>query len=265
MNKIKYQDIVKQKGVRPITCLTAYTKSIAKILDGIVDIVLVGDSVGTAMYDMKNTQGVTLQMMKDHGKAVNQNIKKSLTIVDMPYNTYTSKKQALKNAKELLNYTKVNFIKIETDGKNIDIIKYLISKKINVVGHIGVTPQKFKDFKKIKSVGNNIEKSNSLLNLAINLEKIGVKLIVLECIKDLIAKKITNVLKIPTIGIGSSKYCDGQILVINDLLNYDVTEKKPKFIKAFANLNKTIGISVKNYKKEVINKKFPNSKQSYKL
>ncbi len=265
MNKISYKDLVKQKGLRPITCLTAYTKSIAKILDGKVDIVLIGDSVGTAMYDMKNTQSVTLQMMKDHGKAVNKNIKKSFTIIDMPYNTYTSKKQALKNVKEILNYTKINFIKIETDGNNIDIIKYLISKKINIVAHIGVTPQMFKDFKKIKSVGNNITKSNSLVSLAINLQQIGVKMIVLECIKDLVAKKITSILKIPTIGIGSSKYCDGQVLVINDLLNYDVTEKKPKFVKTFANLNKIINLSVKKYTKEVINKKFPNSKQSYKL
>ena len=265
MIKTTYKKLLKQKHVKPITCLTAYTNSMAKILDGIVDVVLIGDSLATVLYGMKNTRTVSLEMIKYHGRAVTKNIKQSLTIIDMPYGTYNNKYQALKNAKNIIKFTKADLIKIETDSKNIGILKYLTKNKIKVVGHIGITPQKFKDFKKIKSVGNNIEKSNSLLTLAINLEKIGVKLIVLECIKDLIAKKITNVLKIPTIGIGSSKYCDGQILVINDLLNYDVTEKKPKFIKAFANLNKTIGISVKNYKKEVINKKFPNSKQSYKL
>ena len=222
MNKIKYQKLIRKKGRKPITCLTAYTKSIAKILDGTVDIILVGDSVGTVLYGMKNTQGVSLEMMKLHGKAVKRNVKKSLTIIDMPYNTYTNTKDALKNAKSILNYSKADFIKLETDGKNINIIEHLINNKINVVGHIGITPQKFKDFKKIKSIGNNLKECNSLKTLAINLQNTGVKLIFLECVKDLLAKDITSLLKIPTIGIGSSHYCDGQVLVINDLLNLDI-------------------------------------------
>ena len=216
MNKKKYKNLIKQKGNKPITCLTAYTKSIAKILDGEVDIILVGDSLANVLYDMKNTQEVTIKMMKDHGKAVCNNVIKSITVIDMPYNTYTNNKQALKNAKSILSHTKADLIKLETDGKNFDVIKYLINKKINVVGHIGVTPQKFKHFKKMKSVGSNKRETNSLISLAINLQEAGVKFIVLECIKDLVAKKITNTLTIPTIGIGSSKYCDGQVLVIND-------------------------------------------------
>ena len=265
MNKIKYYQLRKWKGVKPITCLTAYTKSIAKILDGKVDVILVGDSLGTVLYDMKNTQKVTLQMMKEHGKAVNQNVKKSLTIIDMPYKTYSNNQQALKNAKQILNYTKADFIKVETDGKNIGVIKYLINKKIDVVGHIGITPQKFKNFNKIKSVGRNKKEADFLMQLARNLQNIGVKLIVLECIKDLVAKKITNTLNIPTIGIGSSKHCDGQVLVINDLLNLDIKEKKPKFVKTYGSLNKLISLSVKKYTEEVINRKFPNQKHSYKV
>ena len=152
MSKITYQKLINQKKIKPITCLTAYTKSVAKILDGIVDIVLIGDSLATVLYGMKNTQSVSLEMIKHHGKAVTQNIKKSLTIIDMPYNTYKSKYQALKNAKNILSYTKANLIKIETDKKNIDIVSYLTKNKINVAGHIGITPQKFNDFTKIKSI-----------------------------------------------------------------------------------------------------------------
>ncbi len=265
MNKIKYQNLIKQKGKKPITCLTAYTKSIAKILDGKVDIVLVGDSLGTVLYGMKNTQAVTLQMMKDHGKAVCTNIKRSLTIIDMPYKSCADKKQAFKNAKSILNYTNADYIKLETDEKNFEIIKYLIDKKINVVGHIGVLPQKFRDFKKIKSVGKGKKESNDLVSLAINLQKIGVKLIILECIKDLVAKKITNKLTIPTIGIGSSKHCDGQVLVTNDLLNLDLEKKIPRFVKTYTNLNKLISLAVEKFTKEVKSKKFPSNKNSYKL
>jgi len=263
MSKKKYKYLIKQKQIKPITCLTAYTKSIAKILDGKVDIILVGDSLGTALYGMNNTQGVTLKMMKEHGKAVNQNVKKSLTIVDMPYNTYKNKYEALKNAKDLISYTKIKFIKIETDNNNINIVKHLIKNKINLVGHIGVTPQKFKNFKNIKSVGKNDRESKSLISLALKLEKLGIKLIILECVKTLVAKKITDNLKIPTIGIGSSKFCDGQVLVINDLLNLDNISFKPRFVKSYLNLEKIISIAVKQFAKEVKKNKFPTKKHSY--
>ena len=113
------------KRQEPISCLTAYSKPLANILDGNVDLILVGDSLGTTLYGMKNTRSVNLQMMKNHGKAVVSNAKKSMTIIDMPYKTYRNKKEALKNALDILNYTKADFIKIETDNKNIDIVKHL--------------------------------------------------------------------------------------------------------------------------------------------
>ncbi len=263
MNKITYKKLLQQKNTKPISCLTAYTKSIAKIIDGKIDIVLIGDSVGTALYGMKNTQSVTLDMLKNHGKAVIQNINKSLTIIDMPYKTYQNKYQALKNAKEMLNYTKANLIKLESNNQNIEIVDYLTKNKINVVGHIGVTPQKYINFKNIKIVGKTLAEEKALISLAIRLEKAGAKFIILECIKLHVAKKITSKLKIPTIGIGSSKYCDGQVLVINDLLNLDESEKKLRFVKKFINLNEIIGKVVTKYAKEVKNKKFPSKKHSY--
>tara|TARA_Y100000590_G_C15657382_1_gene991184 strand:- start:115 stop:909 length:795 start_codon:yes stop_codon:yes gene_type:complete len=263
MIKTTYKKLLKQKHVKPITCLTAYTNSMAKILDGIVDVVLIGDSLATVLYGMKNTRTVSLEMIKYHGRAVTKNIKQSLTIIDMPYGTYNNKYQALKNAKNIIKFTKADLIKIETDSKNIGILKYLTKNKIKVVGHIGITPQKFKDFKKIRSVGKTNKEEKSLISLALNLEKAGAKFIILECIKLHVAKKITNILKIPSIGIGSSKYCDGQVLVLNDMLNIDTNEIKPKFVKKYTNINKVVRGAVKKFTKEVKNKKFPSKNFSY--
>ena len=171
MSKVNYKNLLLKKTKSPITCLTAYSKPIANLLDGKVDLILVGDSVGTTLYGMKNTRGVTLEMMKNHGKAVVRNTKYSMSIIDMPYNTYRNKKEALKNAKELIAFTKADFLKIETDKKNIEIVKHLSDNKIKVVSHIGVTPQKFSDFKKIKSVGKESKDADDLLYLANELER----------------------------------------------------------------------------------------------
>ena len=186
-----------------------------------------------------------------------------MTIIDIPYKTYRSKKEALKNALDILNYTKADFIKVETDHKNVAIVKYLTENKIEVVSHIGVTPQKFSDFSKIKSVGKNSNDSNHLIKLAKKLEDAGTKLIVLECIEKKTAKKITNKLTIPTIGIGASNFCDGQVLVTDDIINLDSSNHKPKFIKTYTNIEKNIINAVKNFTKEVKNKKFPSKKHSY--
>ena len=263
MQKINYRKLLLKKNKEPISCLTAYSKPLANILDGNVDLILVGDSLGTTLYGMKNTRSVNLEMMKNHGKAVVTNTKKSMTIIDMPYKTYRNKKEALKNALDILTYTKADFIKIETDIKNIDIVKHLSKNKIKVVSHIGITPQKFSDFSKIKSVGKNISESKHLIKLAKKLENAGSKLIVLECIEINTAKEITNKLSIPTIGIGASKYCDGQVLVIDDIINLGSSNNKPKFIKTYTNIEENIINAVKNFTKEVKNKKFPSKKYSY--
>ena len=129
MQKINYKKLLLKKNKEPITCLTAYSKPLANILDGNVDLILVGDSLGTTLYGMKNTRSVNIEMMKNHGKAVVTNTKKSMTIIDMPYKTYRNKKEALKNALDILNHTKADFIKIETDNKNVNIVKHLSKNK----------------------------------------------------------------------------------------------------------------------------------------
>jgi len=264
MSKNNYKNILLKKNSEPITCLTAYSKPLAILLDGKVDLILIGDSLGTTLYGMKNTREVSLEMMKNHGKAVVKNTTISMTIVDMPYNTYRNKKEALKNAKDILNFTKADFIKIETDKKNINIVKYLSENNIKVISHIGVTPQKFSDFNKIKSVGKNSKDINELITLANKLENAGSKFIILECVSLTAAKEITNSLSVPTIGIGSSKNCDGQVLVIDDVLNFNSKNKKPKFVKNFINIENNIIRAINLFVKEVKSKKFPSNKKSYK-
>ena len=257
------KSILDKKNKKKITCLTAYTTSIAKIIDDCIDIILIGDSVGTAIYGMKNTQSVNLDMMMHHGKTVVNSTRKAFTMIDMPFNTYRNKKEALINSKKLLKYTKCQSIKLEADFKTVDIVKHLKKSNIKIISHIGVTPQRYKHFKKIKSVGKSNKEKYDLLNLAIQLEKAGSSMIVLECMKESVAKEITNTLTIPTIGIGASPACDGQILVINDILNTENLDKQPRFVKTYVNINEIIKKAVKKYSQEVRNKKFPKIENTY--
>ena len=261
--KKKYKLLLNTKFTKKISSLAIYSPAIAKIIDGSVDMILVGDSLGTTLYDMKNTQNVSLTMMKAHGKAVIKNVKKSLTMIDMPYNTYKNKDQALKNAHDLLRYTKANMIKLEINEKKLEIVKHLSKNNINVVAHLGVTPQDYKDFSKIKIKGKNQKEINILKNLAVNCELIGAKAILLECITEKAAKKITSTVSIPCIGIGASKNCDGQILVFDDLINLKIGKKKPKFVKEYLDVEKLVKNAVRKFSQEVRKNKFPSKKYSY--
>ncbi len=260
MKKIK---ILKKKFSRPISCLTAYSPSIANILDGNIDLILVGDSLGSTLYGMKNTQGVTIDMMKNHGLAVNKVIKKSLKVLDMPYKTYENKVDAYKNAKILLNYCKPDLLKLEVNKEKLVILKHLVSKKINIISHIGVTPQSYNNFNKIKILGKTNKEKNDLLNLAKESERLGSKAVLLECITADTAKLITENISIPTIGIGASKFCDGQILVFDDLINLNTNINKPRFVKNYLNFNKIARNAIKKYHREVKLKKFPSLKFTY--
>ena len=260
MKKIK---ILHKSFSKPISCLTAYSPSIANILDGKIDLILVGDSIGSTLYGMKNTQGVTMDMMKNHGAAVNKAIKKSLKVLDMPYKTYDNKIDAYKNAKILLNHCKPDLLKIEISEKKLIVLKHLVDKKVNVISHIGVTPQSYKNFNKIKVLGKTNKEKKKLLELAKESETLGAKAVLLECVTADTAKLITKNISIPTIGIGASKYCDGQVLVFDDLINLTTNNKQPKFVKNYFNFNKTVGNVVKKYNREVKLKKFPSSKFTY--
>jgi len=257
MSKIK--KIISKKNKSKIVCLTAYSKNFAEEVDKHVDIILVGDSLGSVLYNYSTTRKVTLTEMINHSKSVRLGVKKSLMVVDMPYKTYDTTASALKNAKKVLKETKCDAIKLEGGRKIIKQIKILIKNKIPVMGHLGLLPQSVKG--KFKSKGKNDREIKQLIDDAQLLEKNGVFAIVLECVKTPIAKKITQNLNIPTIGIGSSVYCDGQVLVTDDLLGLNQT--KIKFVKKFLNIKKYINVGLKRYASEVRSKKYPSKKHSY--
>ena len=257
MNKIK--KILNKKNKSKIVCLTAYSKNFSEEIDKYVDIVLVGDSLGSVLYNYSTTRKVTLTEMINHSKSVKLGIKKSLMVVDMPYKTYDTKKSALKNARKVIKETKCDAVKLEGGKKVIDQIKILIKNKIPVMGHIGLLPQTVKG--KFKSKGKTSKEINQLMNDALLLQKNGVFAIVLECVKTPIAKQITKKLTIPTIGIGSSVHCDGQVLVTDDLLG--LNSSNIKFVKKFINLKKYINSGLKKFASKVRSKKYPTKKHSY--
>ena len=255
----KIKKIINKKKRSKIICLTAYSKNIAEELDKYTDIILVGDSLGSVLYNYSTTRKVTLTEMINHSKSVRLGVKKSLMVVDMPFKTYDTNKSALKNAKKIMKETKCDAVKLEGGKKIIKQVKFLIKNNIPVMGHLGLLPQTAKG--KFSSKGKTDREKKQLLDDALLLQDAGVFSIVLECVKASIAKKITKDLKIPTIGIGSSVHCDGQVLVTDDLLGLNDT--KIKFVKKFMNLKKYINSGLKKFVLEVKSKKYPTKKYSY--
>ena len=257
MNK-KIKKILNKKNKSKIVCLTAYSKNIAEILDKHCDIVLVGDSLGSVLYSYKSTKEVTLQTMINHAKSVRLGVNKSLVVFDMPYNTYRNPQEALRNAKLVIKETKCDAVKLEGGKKIIPIVKKLVQNRIPVMGHVGILPQTDKKF---TFKGKKQQESNRIQNDTKFLENAGAFSIVLECIETKLSKKITDNLVIPTIGIGSSANCDGQVLVIDDLIG--LSKSKFKFVKKYIDISRIIENVVKRYKSEVIKKKFPSRKHSF--
>ena len=253
MNK-KIEKILKKKNKSKIVSLTAYSKNIAKILDNYCDIILVGDSMANVLYGSNSTHEIDLDTIIKHTISVKKGVKKSLLVVDMPKGTYNNKKNAKMNAKLIMKLTKCDAVKLESNN-NFNIIKELVSSEIPVMGHIGYTPQ-FK--KKFNIEGKSISAAKKLLKEAKLIEKAGAFSIVLECIAPNASSLVTKNISIPTIGIGSSSYCDGQILVSDDMLG--MSGFYPKFVKKYASLNRIIEKAVKKYTRDVKKGKFPLKK-----
>ena len=254
---LKIKKILLKKNKCKIVSLTAYSKSMAKILDKHVDIILVGDSMANVLYGHKNTHKMSLENIIQHTLSVKKGVKKSLLVVDMPKGTYNNIKHALKNVKLVLKKTRCEAVKLENYKKNHKIIEALVKKKIPVMGHIGYTPQ-FK--KKFKIAGQTKSEVNKLLQEAKLIERAGAFSIVLECLSPSSARLITSELNIPTIGIGSSSGCDGQILVTDDMLG--ISGFYPKFVKKYVKLDGIIEKAVQKYTREVKSKKFPTIKNN---
>ncbi len=258
MNRIKVKDILNTKSKKKIICLTSYTKNFSQILDKYCDIILVGDSVSMVLYGMPNTREITLETMMLHAKTVKKYTKRSLVVFDMPFRTYRNKYLAYKNAKRVIKETKCDAVKLEGGIEIAKTIKHLTQKGISVMGHIGLLPQNSKNF---KLQGKTIMQKKKIFNDAISVFKAGAFSLVIECVVESLAKKITKSISIPTIGIGASKHCDGQILVTEDMIG--LTDFSPKFVKKYSNIRKIIEKSVKRYSDDIRNQKFPSSQNVY--
>jgi 3-methyl-2-oxobutanoate hydroxymethyltransferase len=221
---------------------------------------LVGDSVGMVLYGMKTTREVKIETMILHGKAVKNSAKRSFVVFDMPHKTYSNKFIAYKNVKMVMKSTKCDAVKLEGGRKIVNIIKYLTKKGIPVMGHIGLLPQSSKVF---KLKGKNLIQKKQILQDAMALSNSGVFAIVIECVVESLAKKITDSVSVPTIGIGASKYCDGQILVTDDMIG--LSNFRPRFVKKYCNVKKIIEKSVKNYCSDIKRRKFPSSQNVYRF
>jgi 3-methyl-2-oxobutanoate hydroxymethyltransferase len=257
MNKNIFK-IKSKKDKSKIVCLTAYSKNIASIIDKHCDIILVGDSLGSVLYNFSSTKKVSLDMMIEHSKSVRMGVKKSLMVVDMPHNTYRNPKEALKNAKKIISKTKCDAVKLEGGKKIYKMIQILVKNKIQVMGHLGVLPQSATNF---KFKGRKLNERKKILEDSKLLEKAGVFSIVLECIESSLAKEVTKLLNIPSIGIGASVNCDGQVLVTDDLLG--LNKISARFVKKYSNVEQQINNATLRFKKDVIKKKFPTKKHSY--
>ena len=258
MKNKKIIKIIKRKNKNPIVCLTAYSKIIAEILDKYCDIVLVGDSLGMVLYGMKTTREIKIETMILHAKAVKDSAKKSLVVFDMPYKTYTNKFIAYKNAQKIIKLTKCDAVKLEGGKKIVKIIRYLTKRGIPVMGHVGLLPQTSTDF---KTRGKNFTQKKQIFEDAIAVSNSGAFAIVIECVPENLAKKITKSVSIPTIGIGASMHCDGQILVTDDMIG--LSDLLPKFVKRYSNLKKIIEKCIKSYSTDVKLRRFPSYKNVY--
>ena len=264
MTKITFTDILNyKKKEKKIVAITSYDYPTAKIADNTnIDIILVGDSGGIVVLGHQNITSVTLDEIKMMLQAVNRGVKTSLIVVDMPYNSYnTNIKLTLKNANELIKLG-ADAVKLEGGMHMQSTIKKLVDSGIPVMGHIGLTPQTASFNGKYKVQGKTEISANKILNDAYALQNAGVFSIVLELVTSEIAQIVTESIDIPTIGIGSGVNCDGQILVLHDMIGlYD--EMNLKFVKKYTNINNSLSHALKSYKNDVISSTFPSTKNTF--
>jgi 3-methyl-2-oxobutanoate hydroxymethyltransferase len=265
VNKKTVKTIMKKKQKsEKSTMLTCYDYAMAKLVSSQdIDMLLVGDSLGNVKLGYENTLPVTVEDMIYHTKAVKRGNAGALLVTDMPFMSYEiSVENAVKNAARIIKESGAEAVKIEGGIEIIEQVKAIGNAKIPVAGHLGLTPQAINKFCGFKVQGRTEEARKKLIADALVLESAGVFAIVLEAIPEQLAKEVTECLKIPTIGIGAGRFCDGQVLVIDDMIGM-FTDFTPKFVKKYANVGETIKAAVKNYIEEVKEGKFPQKENTY--
>lgn len=251
------------KGKQPIVSLTAYTTPIARLLDAHCDLLLVGDSLGMVLYGMESTVGVTLEMMIAHGQGVMRGVKNACVIVDLPFGSYQeSKEQAFRSAARILKETGCDGVKLEGGEEMAETVSFLTSRGIPVFGHVGLMPQQVNTTGGYRSLGRSDKEADKIRRDARAIGKAGAFAVVIEGTIEPLAREITAALPIPTIGIGASPACDGQILVSDDMLGL-FNEFKPRFVKHFAELAPIVSKAAEDYAAEVRARTFPGMEHTF--
>jgi len=262
IRRVTVPEIRAHKGREPVVCLTCYHAHTARLLDSHVDLMLVGDSLGMVMHGLENTLGVTLDMMITHGKAVMRGSERALVVVDMPFGSYEESPEiAFRNAARVIQETGCTAVKLEGGTRMAQTVKYLTQRGIPVMGHIGLTPQGINVAGGFKTVGRTQEEWPQIEADAQALAEAGAFAIVLEGMAEPLAAKITRDIAIPTIGIGASATCDGQVLVMEDMLG--LSPNPPKFVREYASLGPAIETAVKAYAADVRSRAFPGVENVY--
>ncbi len=262
VKRLMAPDIVAMKGSQTIVSLTAYHAHTAAIADKYCDFLLVGDSLGMVMHGYETTVPVPLELMIMHGRAVVRGAKRALVVVDMPFGSYEeSPSIAFRNAARLMKETDCGAVKLEGGRRMAETIGYLVERGIPVMAHIGMTPQSVNVIGGFKAQGRKREDWAELEEDARLVDEAGAFAIVLEAITAPLAKRITKAVRVPTIGIGASADCDGQILVMEDMLG--LSQRVPKFVKQFGAVGKAIESAIKTYAHEVRGGEFPGSEHTY--
>ena len=262
--RISVPEIMAHKNAKPVVCLTCYHAHTAKLLDPYVDLMLVGDSLGMVIHGMENTLGVTLDMMILHGQAVMRGSKRALVVVDMPFGSYEeSPAVAFRNAARVIQETGCQAVKLEGGARMAETVHYLTQRGIPTMGHIGLTPQRIQIFGGFKTQGRTTAEWPAIEADAKAIAEAGAFSVVLEGMAEPLAAKITQEIAIPTIGIGASPQCDGQILVMEDMLG--LNPNPPKFVRQYGSMGADIEAAVKAYAADVRARTFPGKENVYSM
>ncbi len=264
IHRLTVPKILERKSGQPIVCLTAYTAPMARLLDPYVDLLLVGDSVAMVVYGMETTLGITLDHMILHGQAVMRGAQHALVAVDMPFGTYEeSPEVAYRNAVRIIQETGCAAVKLEGGVRMKETIAFLVERGIPVMGHVGLLPQSIHIKGGYRVVGRQRREWSEVESDALAVEEAGAFCVVLESVAEPLAQRITKSVSIPTIGIGASSHCDGQILVTEDMVG--LSEHTPSFVKKYVQMDEMIASAVESYASDVRARRFPGSSHVYGL
>jgi len=262
VKRITVPDIAGRKGGEPIVCLTAYDAPMAALLDPHCDVLLVGDSLGMAVHGLPNTVGVTLEMMILHGQAVMRGARRAMVVVDMPFGSYEGGKEvAYANCVRVMKETGAQAVKLETSIEMAEIVAFLVKRGIPVMGHVGLRPQAILAEGGFKAKGRTESERDRVLAEAKAVAEAGAFCIVIEGVAESLAREITETIDAPTIGIGASAACDGQVLVVNDMLG--MLDWTPKFVRKYADLRTEIDRAAAAFASDVKTRRFPAEVETY--